>query len=26
LNKLLGVSFRTAPAVSIADFDRLMTK
>jgi uncharacterized protein with GYD domain len=24
LNKLLGISFRTAPAVSMADFDKLM--
>jgi uncharacterized protein with GYD domain len=25
LNKLLGISFRTAPAVSIEAFDKLMT-
>jgi len=24
LNKLLGIAFRTAPAVSIEDFDKLM--
>jgi uncharacterized protein with GYD domain len=24
LSKLLGISFRTAPAVSVADFDKLM--
>jgi uncharacterized protein with GYD domain len=26
LTKLLGVAFRTAPAVSIEEFDRLMSK
>ena len=25
LNKLLGISFRSAPAVTISEFDRLMT-
>jgi hypothetical protein len=25
LNKLLGVAFKTAPAVSISEFDKLMT-
>jgi uncharacterized protein with GYD domain len=26
LNKLLGISFRTAPALTISEFDRVMTK